>query len=95
MIALSQLSRSAEQRKGGVPQLTDLCRSGSFKRDADIVIMLRRPESYTQNPADEGRGQATFHILKYRNDQFDKINALFQDHYSRFTNQPVATFSPT
>ena len=30
-----------------------------------------------------------------RNGQLDKIDALFQGHYSRFTNQPVATFNPT
>ncbi|MDO4646382.1 MAG: hypothetical protein Q4B02_11485 [Propionibacteriaceae bacterium] len=30
-----------------------------------------------------------------RDSQLDKIDALFQGHYSRFTNQPVATFNPT
>lgn len=95
VIALSQLSRNAEQRKDGVPQLADLRESGSLEQDADIVIMLHRPELYTQNPTDEERGQAAFHILKHRNGQLDKIDALFQGHYSRFTNQPVATFNPT
>jgi replicative DNA helicase len=94
VIALSQLSRNAEQRKDGVPQLADLRESGSLEQDADIVIMLHRPELYTQNPTDEERGQAAFHILKHRNGQLDKIDALFQGHYSRFTNQPVATFNP-
>ncbi len=49
----------------------------------------------TQHPTDEERDQAAFHILKHRNGQLDKIDALFQGHYSRFTNQPVATFNPT
>jgi hypothetical protein len=30
-----------------------------------------------------------------RDSQLDKIDTLFQGHYSRFTNQPVATFNPT
>ncbi|MBB1575803.1 MAG: DnaB-like helicase C-terminal domain-containing protein, partial [Propionibacterium sp.] len=93
VIALSQLSRNTEQRKDGVPQLADLRESGSLEQDADIVIMLHRPELYTQNPTDEERGQAAFHILKHRNGQLDKIDALFQGHYSRFTNQPVVTFN--
>ncbi|RRD05359.1 replicative DNA helicase [Arachnia propionica] len=91
VIALSQLSRNTEQRKDGVPQLSDLRESGSLEQDADIVIMLHRPEMYKENPADEERGLANFHILKHRNGQLDRIDALFQGHYSRFTNQPSGT----
>ncbi len=90
VVALSQLSRNTETRKDGVPQLSDLRESGSLEQDADIVIMLHRPEMYKENPADEERGLANFHILKHRNGQLDKIDALFQGHYSRFTNQPTS-----
>lgn len=89
VIALSQLSRNTEQRKDGVPQLADLRESGSLEQDADIVIMLHRPELYTQNPTDEERGQAFFHVLKHRNGETGRIDALFQGHYSRFTNPPI------
>ena len=89
VIALSQLSRNTEQRKDGVPQLSDLRESGSLEQDADIVIMLHRPELYTQNPTDEERGQAFFHVLKHRNGETGRIDALFQGHYSRFTNPPI------
>jgi replicative DNA helicase len=89
VIALSQLSRNTEQRKDGIPQLSDLRESGSLEQDADMVIMLHRPEMYTQNPTDEERGLAAFHIPKHRNGETGKIDALFQGHYSRFTNAPV------
>ncbi|RRD45807.1 replicative DNA helicase [Tessaracoccus sp. OH4464_COT-324] len=89
VVALSQLSRNAEQRKEGVPQLSDLRESGSIEQDADIVIMLHRPELYTQDPSDEERGQAFFHVLKHRNGETRRIEALFQGHYSRFTNPPI------
>ena len=59
------------------------------EQDADMVIMLHRPEMYTQNPTDEERGLAAFHIPKHRNGETGKIDALFQGHYSRFTNAPV------
>ncbi|NLE97067.1 MAG: replicative DNA helicase [Propionibacterium sp.] len=89
VIALSQLSRNTEQRKEGVPQLSDLRESGSLEQDADIVLMLHRPEMYTQNPTDEERGQAFFHVLKHRNGETGRIDALFQGHFSRFTNPPI------
>lgn len=89
VIALSQLSRNTEQRKDGIPQLSDLRESGSLEQDADIVLMLHRPEMYSQNPTDDERGLAAFHIPKHRNGETGKVDALFQGHYSRFTNAPV------
>ena len=89
VLALSQLSRNTEARKDGVPQLSDLRESGSLEQDADMVIMLHRPEMYSQNPTDDERGLATFHIPKHRNGETGKIDALFQGHYSRFTNAPI------
>ncbi|RMB61667.1 replicative DNA helicase [Tessaracoccus antarcticus] len=88
VLALSQLSRNTEQRKDGIPQLSDLRESGSLEQDADIVLMIHRPEMYTQSPTDEERGQAAFHIAKHRNGETGKIDSLFQGHYSRFTNPP-------
>src|SRR5450759_1310503 len=48
IVALSQLSRQPEQRKGDQrkPQLADLRDSGSLEQDADVVIMLYREELY-------------------------------------------------
>ena len=48
IIALSQLSRQPEQRKGELrkPQLADLRDSGSIEQDADVVVFLYREELY-------------------------------------------------
>lgn len=49
IICLSQLSRKVEQRNSFVPILSDLRDSGCIEQDADVVLLINRPDYYNPN----------------------------------------------
>ena len=85
VIALSQLSRAAEQRPSHKPQLSDLRESGAIEQDADLVAFIFREEYYEpDNP--EVRGIAEINIGKQRNGPTGTLQLAFIKEYTRFEN---------
>ncbi|MDC3252809.1 replicative DNA helicase [Crocinitomicaceae bacterium] len=90
IIALSQLSRSVEQRGGDKkPILSDLRESGAIEQDADIVSFIYRPEYYGFLQDEDGNSNAGIGeiiIAKHRNGALDNIRLRFIKEYARFEN---------
>lgn len=54
IILLAQLSRNVENRGGSKkPILADLRDSGEIEQDADVVLLLHRPEYYDENTTEK------------------------------------------
>ena len=88
IIALSQLSRQAENRQGGNrrPQLSDLRESGSIEQDADMVIFIHRYDyqGLSENADDIGRTQII--IAKHRNGAIYDVDMKFRADEVRFVD---------
>jgi replicative DNA helicase len=82
VIAISQLNRGPEQRTDKRPQLSDLRESGSLEQDADMVILLNRPDAWERD--DPRAGEADLIIAKHRAGPTATITVAHQLHYSRF-----------
>ena len=86
VIALAQLSRSVEQRKGedSKPKLSDLRESGSIEQDADIVLFLHSDEygKYNSNP----NRKLELLVAKHRAGQTGTVDLIFQLNTGSFDN---------
>ncbi|RRG18142.1 replicative DNA helicase [Weissella viridescens] len=97
VIALSQLSRSVEQRQDKRPMLSDIRESGSIEQDADIVAFLYRDDYYRDNEDDDSPqdpreeeeqdvGEIEVIIEKNRSGARGTAHLLFVKSYNKFSN---------
>ncbi|WP_082614363.1 replicative DNA helicase [Mycobacterium sp. Root265] len=84
VVAISQLNRGPEQRTDKRPQVSDLRESGSLEQDADMVMLLHRPDAFDRE--DPRGGEADIILGKHRNGPTANITVAHQLHLSRFTN---------
>ncbi len=83
VIAISQLNRSVEGREGHRPRMSDLRESGSIEQDADVVILLHRPDYYDEN---DRPGIAELILAKQRNGPTGRVDLVFRRECMRFEN---------
>lgn len=84
VIALSQLSRAAEQRPDHRPMLSDLRESGAIEQDADIVMFLYRDDYYNENS--EKKNIAEVILAKHRGGSTGTVELAWLGNYTKFAN---------
>ena len=94
VIALSQLSRSVEQRQDKRPVLSDIRESGSIEQDADIVAFLYREDYYQRQGTEEDKNeeeQAVDDVIeviieKNCSGARGTVELLFKKEYNKFAS---------
>lgn len=81
VIALSQLSRAIETRRGK-PQLSDLRDSGSIEQDADVVAFIHNEDRYKEEG--ERSNIVELIIAKHRNGPTGAVELFFDDKRATF-----------
>ena len=89
ILVCSQLSRAVEKREAKRPQLSDLRDSGAIEQDADLVLMLHRPnvigtaeeEDFSE---DQDDGTVELIVAKNRNGPTGILNLVFLKEYTSF-----------
>jgi replicative DNA helicase len=84
VVTISQLNRGPEQRTDKKPMLADLRESGSLEQDADMVMLIHRPDAWERD--DPRAGEADLILAKHRNGPTATVTVAHQLHYSRFND---------
>jgi len=91
IIILAQLNRKSEEGKQE-PALHNLRESGAIEQDADVVLLLHRPDPEKDQDGNERQHGPiipySLNIAKQRNGPTDKLDILFHAPYTRF-DDPV------
>jgi replicative DNA helicase len=94
VIALSQLSRACLNREGAMPRKDDLRESGAIEQDADVIILLNRPEYFDHamynNKSTEGKGWVI--VDKQRNGPTGRVIINFNKQFARWENPPSMNY---
>ena len=92
IIALSQLNRKVEERKGGKPMLSDLRESGAIEQDADVVMFIHREDEGEEGapPPDAQRNTVIpceLIVAKQRNGPIGSVDLVFLAEFTRFESR--------
>jgi replicative DNA helicase len=90
VLALSQLSRAVEQRRGK-PRLSDLRDSGSIEQDADVVMFIHRDDK--MNETSDKPNIAEIMIEKHRNGPVGHIELYFDEKRTSFLSLEKSNFA--
>lgn len=84
VILLAQLNRAAEARGDQPPKLSDLRESGAIEQDADLVMLLHRPNGASV----KDEGEAHLIVAKHRNGPTGTVQTWWVPAQTRFASYP-------
>jgi replicative DNA helicase len=85
VLAVSQLRRPPPTVQKKDPSLEDLKESGGIEQNADLVVLIYRPEVDDPRNMDI-KGVAEINLAKHRNGRTDRFNLYWMGSYSKFEN---------
>lgn len=95
-MVLSQLTRAVDQRQqqatdkqpagSRFPELSDLYGGTAVEANANVVILLHRPDLYVQTPADKRNDPKITHVIVAKNRSGDSgtVEMLFKPQFAEF-----------
>lgn len=83
VVAAAQLSREVEKRREKWPLISDLKESGALEQDADVILLLHRPEYYAPEK-DDVKGVAHVDVAKNRDGPTGVVDLRFAKDCVRF-----------
>jgi replicative DNA helicase len=84
VLCLAQLNRKSEERADKKPRLSDLRESGAIEQDADVVLLLHRPDYYE---AGNKPGVTEIDVAKQRNGPVGTVELTFVKERTRFESR--------
>lgn len=83
LVTAAQLNRTSANAQQA-PRMSELRETGALEQDADIIILLHRPDQ--EEKETPRAGEVDYIVAKHRNGPTGTITLAAQLHYTRFTN---------
>jgi replicative DNA helicase len=92
VLCLAQLNRQVETREDRRPRLSDLRESGAIEQDADVVLLMHRPDYYRH---DDRPGFCELIVAKNRNGSTGSVELRFHKELGTFDPWDNPSFDET
>ena len=89
IVTLAQLNRTSAQREDKRPEMSDLRESGAIEQDADVVMLVHRPEFVGKTEYKDGsstRNVGEILIAKQRNGPVGDVRLTYNKRCAQFLN---------